>query len=242
MTNDQDRWSPDTGARLLVIRNSLSKGKENAFELAVQESAVPCFIGADAGGDIWVRIQCDPASVSTDDQAALIVFTTLVDGYKMSLSPKVPEIVVCDLLDQVIQLLVDGHAPGDAARAAIQNWRELLARPPGSPLGESALVGLLGELEVLEVVLAAGGNLDFWTGWNRDHQDFRLPGLTVEVKSTTSANYRRVQIHGLQQLADPEDGSDLIVLKRFERSQEGRSVPEVIDCVVQLGASSISAP
>ena len=238
MANDQDRWSPDTGARLAVIRNSLAKGNANAFELPVQESPAPCFIGADAGGDIWVRIKCDPASVSTDDQAALIVFTTRVDGYKMSLSPKVPESVVCALLDQVMQLLVEGHAPGDAARAAIQNWRELLARPPGSPLGENALVGLLGELAVVEAVLSMGGSLDFWTGWNHDHQDFRLPGLTIEVKSTTSANYRRVQIHGLQQLADPEDGSDLIlVLKRFERSQEGRSVPEVIDRIVQLGAS-----
>ena len=88
------------------------------------------------------------------------------------------------------------------------------------------------------MILRHGGELDQWTGWNKDHCDFRLSGVVIEVKSTTSANYRRVQIHGLGQLADPEDGSDLIlVLRRLESSPDGRSVPDLTDEIVGLGAS-----
>ncbi|MEP2372301.1 PD-(D/E)XK motif protein [Ilumatobacter sp.] len=138
----------------------------------------------------------------------------------------------------MVQLLGEGHDPGDVGRTALQNWRDLLARPAGSPLSDNALVGLFGELEVLETILRHGGQLDQWTGWDKDHCDFRLSKLVIEVKSTTSANYRRVQIHGLGQLADPEDGSALVlVLRRLEPSPDGRSVPDLIESIVRLGAS-----
>ena len=231
-------WTPDIGARLAVLRSTIEKPNTDHAELQIQDLPVDCYLGMETAGSIWLRITCDPSTVAIDDQAAAVRFTVLTDGYKVTIAPTAAESVTDHLLEEMVQLLGDEHEPGDVGRTALQHWRDLLARPAGSPLTDNALVGLFGELEVLETILRHGGHLDQWTGWDKDHCDFRLSKLVVEVKSTTSANYRRVQIHGLGQLADPEDGSDLIlVLKRLEPSPDGRSVPDLIDAIVRLGAS-----
>ena len=238
MPDRPDAWTPDIGSRLAVLRAELKKPGTDRVELPMPDTPVECRLGMDLEGSVWIRVFCDPASVTTDDQAAAVRFTMAGDGYRVTLAAHAADVVIEHLLDEMVQLLVDGHPPGDVGRTALQNWRDLLARPAGSPLSEDALVGLFGELEVLESVLRHGGQLDHWTGWQHDHCDFRLPGLVVEVKSTSSANYRRVRIHGLAQLADPEDGSGLIlVLKRLESSPTGRSVPDLVEDIVRLGVS-----
>lgn len=238
MGDQSGAWKPDIGSRLAVLRAELKKPETDRVELPIPETPVECRIGMDLEGSVWIRFFCDPMSVTTDDQAAAVRFTMAGDGYQVSLAPKSAEVVVEHLLDEMVQLLITGHPPGDVCRTALQNWRELLARSPGRPLSEDALVGLFGELEVLVSVLSHGGQLGHWTGWQYDHCDFRLPGLVIEVKSTTSSDYRRVRIHGLSQLADPEDGSGLIlVLKRLESSPAGRSVPDLIEEIVRLGVS-----
>lgn len=222
--------------RLAVLRSELRKPGADRVELPLDEGPTPCSLGIDIDGSIWMRVTCDPASVSTDDGAAAVKFAVLTAGYRVTIAPNVDGYVVEHLLEEMVHLLIEGHPPGDVGRTALQNWRELLARPAGSPLGKEALVGLFGELEVLALILRNGGSFDHWTGWHHDHCDFRLPGLVIEVKATTSANYRRVRIHGLGQLADPEDGSALIlVLKRLEASATGTSVPDLIETIVRLG-------
>jgi hypothetical protein len=238
MSDATDQWTPKIRSRLVFLRMELQRSGGSHLEVTLPGLPVDCHLGIDSGGHAWVRISCDPGSVSRDDRAAAIAFETTSDGYLVRVLPEVNEFVVAHLFEEIAQLIRDGHAPGDAGYTALQGWRELLARPAGAPLSESALVGLLGELDVLEVIIRAGGNIEHWTGWIRDHCDFRLPGLTIEVKSTLSASYRRVVVHGLRQLADPEDGSDLVlVLRRFERSPEGRSIPDAIEEIVKLGVS-----
>lgn len=238
MSEPSQIWVPNAASRLAVLRAQLEQPGVNSVELPIQGAPVSCHLGTETGGSFWVRISCDPKSVSTDDKAAAVVFAVSAHGYKVTVSPEVSDVVTSHLFEEMIQLLMEGHPPGDVARTALQNWRDLLARPAGAVLNENSLVGLFGELEVLESIVRAGGELGHWTGWNKDHQDFRLPGLVIEVKSTTSANYRRVRIHGLRQLADPEDGSDLVmVLKRLETSPTGRSVPEIVESLVRMGVS-----
>lgn len=238
MSETSKAWVPSLGSRLAILRSDLAKTGADHAEIAIAGTPVDCFVGLESGGSVWIRIACDGASVSVDDRSADVRFVVKPNGYRIIVASRAAESVSTHFLEEVVQLINAGQAPGDAGRAALQNWRDLLARPAGAPLSESALVGLFGELEVLEMILRHGGQLDQWTGWNRDHCDFRLPKLVIEVKSTTSANYRRVQIHGLGQLADPEDGSDLIlVLRRLELSPNGRSVPDLTDEIVRLGAS-----
>ena len=238
MNDTTKMWVPDLGSRVALLRSEINNGESDQLELPIAGTPVDCSVGMDSGGSLWVRIVCDGRSVSVDDRSAHVGFVVKPHSYRIVVASTAAESAAVHFLDEVVQLLRSGHAPGDAGRAALQNWRELLAHPAGAPLSESALVGLYGELVVLLMILRNGGQLDQWTGWNRDHCDFRLPGLVIEVKSTTSANYRRVTIHGLGQLADPEDGSDLIlVLRRLESSPDGRSVPDLTEEIIRLGAS-----
>jgi hypothetical protein len=237
MAEDRKPWAPTVASLVANLRSELSNADTGHAELAVQGVPTPCHVGLDQAGWTWVRVTCDPSSVVTDDQSAAVNFHVTPQGYRVSVSPTTADMVSTHFLEEIIQLVRSDHAPGDAGRAALQAWRELLARPVGEPLSEKALVGLYGELEILETILGLGGALDSWTGWSKDHNDFRLPGLVIEVKTTTSANYRRVRIHGLGQLDDPNDGSSLIlVLRRLEQSPNGRSVPVLIDDIVRLGA------
>lgn len=236
--DDATVWTPSIAARLAFLRTEMERLNVDQLKLPVMESPTTCFLGLDSSGATWLEIVCDPRSVSTDDRAAAVQFTIRQGGYRIIVAASTPEPVVVHYFEEVIELIRTGAKAGEAGTQALQNWRELLARPPGAPLSDEALAGLFGELEVLEMLLQYGGTLDHWTGWNRDHCDFRLPGLVIEVKSTTSANYRRVKIHGLNQLADPIDGSDLIlVLRRLESSAAGRGVPDLVEAIVALGVS-----
>jgi Putative PD-(D/E)XK family member, (DUF4420) len=237
MMSDRSQWSPSVASRIAALRGHLAHSEDDLAEALVPDVQVPCYVGSNREGDLWLRIVCEPDSVITDDLAAAVRFTVLRDGYRVAVGSNVPESIAARFLEEIIQLVQDGHAAGDAGRTALQHWRELIAEPVGSPLSDEALAGLFGELEVLETVLEYGGTLGHWTGWTKDQNDFRLPSLVLEVKTTMSANYRRVRIHGLRQLAVPEDGSELVlVLRRLEASPGGRSVPDLTDALVGGGA------
>lgn len=236
MPEAPQRWTPGVASLVGNLRSTIDEGVLPSGELPVRDVPVDCYVGLDHEGWKWVRVTCDPRSVVADNRAGAIRFNVLPNGYRVAVDPSTDPNVSSYFLDNILELLRGGAEPAEAGRISIQNWRDLLARAPGEELSEKAIVGLFGELEVLETILRLGGELDAWTGWRKDHSDFRLPRLAIEVKSTTSSHYRRVRINGLEQLADPEDGSRLVlVLRRLELSPDGRSVPDLIDAILRLG-------
>lgn len=234
MTDPASAWQPSVASLLANLEAPAASGP---VELQVPEIGRAIFIGMDERHHRWVRITCPPRSVSVDETSAAVSFRIVGDGYMVTVAPTVEKSVARAFLGEIVSLVADGEPPGSAGQLALRNWRELLARPPGQVLDENQLAGLYGELEILETILVHSGSIGAWTGWQRDQNDFRLPGLVIEVKTTLSPNYRRVRIHGLAQLADPQDGSDLVlVLRRLERSPTGRSVPDLVDACVDKGA------
>ena len=232
-----DGWEPSVSSRLAVLEHQLrERGAERVHvELPGHDGVM---LGLDVDGTITVDIACATEDVDPDDQSAAVQVRAVPNGCRITIHATSYRLTAAAFVDAVLAHLAAGGSRGGTGRMVLNEWRDLLARPPGSPLSDDALTGLYGELEVLERIVRSGGSLMHWTGWNLDHSDFRLPGLAVEVKSTTSADFRRVEIHGLGQLANPEDGSDLVlVLRRLESSPTGRSLPDLVDAIVRLGVS-----
>ena len=119
-----------------------------------------------------------------------------------------------------------------ALRRTLVDWRSLLSGSRRT-LTPSELAGLYGELTVLLAMLARDlGAVAFWTGPFRSRQDFHRANVALEVKSTTSVESRTVRIHGLGQL---DGGDDRLLLTWLKlRADRGRSVPDLIDAILQL--------
>lgn len=235
MSTGQHGWTP--GVESLLVKIDEETGSQ-AGELSVPNIMPDSFVGGDPTGRRWLRIVCDPRGVAADRETAAVRFEILSNGYRVVVHEGVEQSIISSFFDEMVRLLGEGEAAGSVGHTAMRRWRELLARPPGPRLTEKQLAGLFGELEVLNMIVEREGSLDAWTGWKSDQNDFRLAGLAIEVKATLSADFRRVRIHGLSQLDDPQDGSDLVlVLWRLERSPEGTSVPDLIDGIVAHGVS-----
>lgn len=150
-----------------------------------------------------------------------------------------------DLNDLFTELCVDvlGVArelpdnPSKALYRALDRWKALI-RSEGAPLGPEQLVGLFGELTVLNRLLAKDSSAHrLWHGPERYQHDFTSASIAVEVKASTSGEGRRPRIHGLDQLEAPEDGSLFLAWFRLQRTQvqsAGISFPEMIAEALRL--------
>lgn len=116
-------------------------------------------------------------------------------------------------------------------RRTLADWRSLLSGSRRT-LSPSELAGLFGELTVLRRILARDpGAVASWTGPRKSKQDFHHGSIALEVKSTTSPESRVARIHGLGQL-DAGNGRLLLIWFRL-RTDRGRSVPELVDEIVE---------
>lgn len=122
--------------------------------------------------------------------------------------------------------------PLAVARSVLDRWRALFA--VGAVLSSSALVGLFGELLVLEELAAQKvGGVASWTGPTGTAQDFHGPGWALEIKSTIAPEGRTIRVHGADQLA--EDGRELsLIWQRLEASAVGRSLNDLVHSLREL--------
>jgi hypothetical protein len=130
-------------------------------------------------------------------------------------------------------------SPAREAFDSYLRWRALLADSSAQTLlSEQRLVGLLGELVMLEDLLRLGAasGLDFWTGPSGAVHDFRLAHRAIEVKGTLVREGRRISISSVDQLQAP-DGSDLLLRHlRFQRDPSGFTLQELAGKVLAAGA------
>lgn len=147
--------------------------------------------------------------------------------------------VFAELADEVVHRVADGHAPADAVEGTIADFRDLLKNPASPEIPEERIVGVIGELLVLQrLVRVSPRAVESWTGPYEQRHDFRRGNRAIEVKTSSRADATLVTISGGEQLAAPEAGSLLLVHVKIERAEGGalcvaRLVSEITDCGAQ---------
>lgn len=110
--------------------------------------------------------------------------------------------------------------PIKALYSVLDRWKSLF-QTSGAPLGAEQLVGLFAELTVLIRLLESdSGAHRLWTGPSGHRHDFATVTRAVEVKASTSAERRRMRIHGLDQLEAPGAGGLHLAWFRVARTSD----------------------
>ena len=130
-------------------------------------------------------------------------------------------------------------SPSRAWRAVLQRWRDLLDHEPPASLSREELIGLFGELWLLRMMLEQRPDaLRCWRGPGGDRHDFRENGQALEVKTTIRREVWEAEIHGVEQLLAPDNGSLRLIYIRLEESRNGHNLPELIASVQAMTETS----
>jgi hypothetical protein len=139
------------------------------------------------------------------------------------------EEVFRDLVAEVLRRIEAGEAVARAVEGAVKDFRSLVLGIRSRDISSESAVGLLGELMVLDRVLALdAGAWKSWTGPSGGRHDFRAGPAALEVKGSVRAQKRTIQISALDQLAEPPQGSLVLFHQTFEENAGGSlTIPEL---------------
>lgn len=124
---------------------------------------------------------------------------------------------------------------------ALTRWRDLFKRSSGSAIASATRLGLFGELLVLESLASIEVSaLPLWAGPLGHRHDFTAPPGDIEVKTTTDPLGVHVQVHGLEQLTSPLEGSLYLVVVSAERVPAGgRTLADIIGALISGGVDAV---
>jgi hypothetical protein len=130
--------------------------------------------------------------------------------------------VFAELVGEILHRLETGHSPEKAVSGTISDFRQLLVAVPKREVQTSDIVGLLGELVVLDQLTDISASaVQAWTGPLEQRHDFRRGVAAIEVKTSARSDTRCVTIHGPEQLLAPNTGRLHLAHVRLERSAAG---------------------
>ena len=119
----------------------------------------------------------------------------------------------------------------------VRAWQEFMKRGQEVLSPESEL-GLVGELHFLKALLnfpiPINNILSCWSGPENGLQDFLFGSGAVEIKSTLSQNYFPAKITSLEQLDDSTIKPMYLGGMRFELSNDGHNLSEVVSDIKEL--------
>ncbi|MFZ3570476.1 PD-(D/E)XK motif protein [Streptomyces sp. BH097] len=128
------------------------------------------------------------------------------------------------------------------------HWQQLMRSVGSQGLGREARLGLYGELCYLRTdllaALPASTAVEAWTGPEGSNQDFQLPSVAIEVKTTAKKNPSTVRIANERQLDDRGVGRLVLVHLALDerRGGLGESLNSVVDDIrTAAGITSASA-
>ncbi len=145
-----------------------------------------------------------------------------------------------DIFNLLIQDLVGAsEEPVDEAEgvrrflARLSAWQQLLRQLGREGLSRERQQGLWGELwalrEVFAPVTGLSEAIQVWRGPVGADQDFQLPGLCAEIKTSKASTLDHVSISSERQLEAPTDMILLLIaLSLDDRPSHGETLPEIV--------------
>ena len=142
------------------------------------------------------------------------------------------------LVADVVARINAGDQPERALPLALHQWRDLF-RGGSSGLTVEQVVGLIGELQVLERLSRSAGAesaLDDWWGPDGHPHDFySAVDRAIEVKATRSLEGNRIHISNVVQL-DPAGLADLrLAVFRLRPDRQAPTLDERITALLEMG-------
>lgn len=111
-----------------------------------------------------------------------------------------------------------------AVNIVISKWRYFLAAPKSNILKEDEIVGLIGELTLLNKLIdkISFDSIDYWVA-NNGEEDFIFESSIIEVKSTQKDKHEHI-INGIDQLAFNPLKRKFILSIIFNKSNSSNSI------------------
>jgi hypothetical protein len=147
------------------------------------------------------------------------------------------EAVFGELADVLLARLENGSGPSEAVEKTITDFRELLIATAASAVDNSKLIGLLGELIVMQrLTCISPVCVESWLGpWEQRH-DFRRMTKAIEVKTSSRSDATEVHINGIDQLRPPNQGELILTHVCLELSAGGSGfLSSIFDQLVESG-------
>ncbi|MDK8465385.1 PD-(D/E)XK motif protein [Marinobacter sp. SS13-12] len=133
------------------------------------------------------------------------------------------ESVFAEVVEEILRRIQEGDSVPASVRSTLHDFRALLFQVPTKTAPTEAVLGLVGELLVLNELLDRSSEAwRAWMGPRGGRHDFRAGNLALEVKSTRSASNSRVDIQSLDQLNEPLGGRLYMVRLTLESSAGGQ--------------------
>jgi Putative PD-(D/E)XK family member, (DUF4420) len=173
---------------------------------------IPCAAGRGAEG-LW------KSSAVALDRRNLVASDTTETWLVLScLRHELDEIFLRLSANVLVNLASDPSEAIASCLTTLDAWRELLGPAPSSALTREQVLGLLGELLILEKLAAfdPARALESWEGPLGGRHDFRCGSHAIEAKASARRIGRFVTIHGPTQLAAPQDGFLHLSWTKFE--------------------------
>jgi hypothetical protein len=166
-----------------------------------------------------------------------LLYDSNIPGMVLLLSDDTYKDLFDELISSMYVVVKDLASKQDAIemfRAHFIKWTTFFESDFSSKLSDDAVMGLVGELKVLESLVAEADELSInavlesWRGPYDESQDFVLDDQLIEVK-TIGMRSRQVVINSLQQLTAVK-GKDLSLLvnRTFSDDENGSSIRSLV--------------
>ena len=132
------------------------------------------------------------------------------------------ETVFAEVADEILARVLAGEDCLAAAQSTIQDFRTLLLRSARTVVPRSVVVGLVGELLVLNRLLDRSSRAwRTWRGPDGERHDFRGGCSSLEVKATTRAGNSLIRVNSMEQMEPPSGGSLHLLHVTIEQAAAG---------------------